>query len=82
MTLSEFKTMVKQEEHEEEEEIPFSQKSIGGKILFIICLPLDFVSFITIPPVEIEKLDKSWIGIYSITSFLALLTLKGCKFCQ
>lgn len=79
LTLAEYKAIVKEEENEEDEEVPFSEKSTAGKILFILCFPLDFISFITIPPVELEKLDKPWIGIYSLTSFAAVLFLNGCK---
>lgn len=79
VTIAEFKAMVKEEQNEQFDEIPFSHKSITGKFLFIVCYPLDFITFITIPPTEYEKLDRPWIGIYSFTSLLTMLILKKCK---
>lgn len=71
--------MAKESPDDDDEDIPFSQKSGLGKLLYILEFPFAFISFITIPPVEYEKLDKSWIFIYGVTSFIAIMTLKGCK---
>lgn len=79
ITIAEFKAMVKEEQNEQFDEVPFAQKTIAGKFLFLVCYPLDFIAFITIPPSEYDKLDRPWIGIFSFTSFLAMLILNGCK---
>jgi hypothetical protein len=70
---------MKEVDVEEEQEIPFSEKSILGKIMYILEFPFMIVAFITIPPVETEKLASPFVVLYSLTSPLAFIFLKGSK---
>lgn len=79
LSVAEFKKIVKEVDVEEEQEVPFSEKSLFGKIMYILEFPFMIVAFITIPPVETEKLVSPFVVLYSITSPVAFIFLKGSK---
>lgn len=80
MSVAEFKHIVKEVGNEEEEEIPFNEKSLFGKIMFIIEFPFSLAGLLTIPPVEEDKMESILICFYPLTSIVAFLYLNGSKY--
>jgi hypothetical protein len=79
LSVAEFKEIVRQVEAEEEEDIPFSERSVGGKIMYILEFPFAMAGFLTIPPVEEEKLESPLVCFYPFSTCLAFVYLNGCK---
>ncbi len=79
LSVAEFKHLVKDVEAEEEQEVPFSEKTIIGKVMYIIEFPFMIAAYLTIPPVEQEKLVSPFVILYSLTTPLAFVILKDSK---
>ena len=74
LTLAEFKNILNDEV--EEEDKPFSEKSITGKLIFLVEFPFKFITDITVPNVEEEKIPKIYSLLFPITSPLAIILLQ------
>jgi hypothetical protein len=70
---------VKQVDAEEDEELLFFERKLPGKIMFILEFPFKIAAYITIPPVEEDKLVSPLVVMYSITTPLAFVLLKDSK---
>lgn len=79
MSVAEFKKILKEEQADEEQEKPFSQKNILEKTAFLVIWPLERLQDFTIPSVEEEKMLASWAWIYPITTTLMITSMNGCK---
>lgn len=79
LTIAEFKKIDREVAQEEEDEVPFSQKSVVGKIFFIVLFPLNLIGIVTLPPVELERIKNPLVCFYCLTGPLAFVFLRGCK---
>lgn len=77
--MAEFKQIVTEVHQEQEEDIPFSEKSTFEKVLFIFEAPFAIAGFVTIPPVVEDKLDSPLVCFYTLSSSMTFVLLNKCK---
>lgn len=79
LSIAEYKQIEREVAVEEDEEVPFGEKSIGGKILHILLFPLNMIGFLTIPPVELAKLENPLVCFYCLSGPMTFIMLRGSK---
>lgn len=75
LSVAEFKKILKEEQVEEQEEIPFGEMTTWGKVSFLILYPFEWMCALTIPPVEEEKLTSKWVFLYPLSTTFMVITL-------
>ena len=79
LSIAEYKQIEREVAQEDEEEVPFGEKSIGGKILHVILFPLNMIGFLTLPPVELKKLNNPLVCFYCLSGPMTFIVLRGSK---
>lgn len=82
LSIAEYKQIEREVAVEEDEEVPFGEKSIGGKILHILLFPLNMIGFLTIPPVELAKLENPLVCFYCLSGPMTFIMLRGSKLAE